>query len=54
MELRKNLKTIMGSIAIGVLGLTTVVSADSDHQIEQVSVNMPDVTAYYRSTPQEQ
>lgn len=54
MELKKRLKTIIGSIAIGVLGLTVAVSADSEHEIEQVSVNMPDVTAYYRSTPQEQ
>ena len=54
MELKKKLKMIIGSIVVGVLGLTVVVSADSEHEIEQVSVNMPDVTAYYRSTPQEQ
>ena len=54
MELKRKLKMITGSMVIGVLSLASVVSADSDHQIEQVSVNMPDVTAYYRSTSQEQ
>ena len=53
MEVKKKIKKIIGGILIGMLAVSTAASADADHKIEQVHINMPEVTAYYRSPAEE-
>ena len=52
MELKK--KKIMAAIAAVfwcvLLSITPVFAAGDDYRIEQLYINMPDVTAYYRSS----
>lgn len=54
MEVKKKIKAVISGILLGVLAVATAVMADADHEIEQVYINMPEVTAYYRGTSDDQ
>ena len=54
MEVKKKIKAVISSILIGVMIVTTAVMADADHEIEQIYIDMPEVTAYYRGASENQ